>query len=124
MKKWIKYTFLSLFLLLTVGGKFYSKPSTKVFSTANKSINFKTENNVLFSNTIQDINFNDFFVELDEEDNIHSENFTDFFFENDFYNNTNSIFDHHFVKNKTEFKNRKSFHLPSKIYILIRNIRI
>src|SRR5574343_135464 len=116
MKKWLKYSFISLLLLFLIGGRFYCKTSTPILSSVNHSV--KNENKNSFLNLNQNFSLDSIFLEADEEDNIHSENFTDFFFKNDFYNSLNSVFDYHFIKKKTEFNNRKSFHLPSKIYIL------
>jgi hypothetical protein len=126
MKNWLKYILLSLSLIIIVSGNSYAKSSISKldFSFNKKNVKNKTENKSLIINLDQISDSDEILVELDEEDNIHSDDFSGVSFDNSFYNEAYTILHTSFLWKKIAFKNVELGTLQNKIFILVRNLRI
>lgn len=126
MKNWLKYILLSLSLIIIVSGNSYAKSSISKldFSFNKKNVKNKTENKSLIINLDKISDSDEILVELDEEDNIHSDDFSGVSFDNSFYNEAYTILHIPFLWKKIAFKNLELGTLQNKIFILVRNLRI
>lgn len=126
MKNWLKYILLSLSLILIVSGNSYAKSSlnTLDFSSNKKIIKNKTEDKSLIINLDQISDSDEILVEIDEEDNFHSDDFSGLSFDNSFYTEAFTILHTPFLWKKIAFRNVELGTLQDKIFILIHNLRI
>ena len=126
MKNWLKYILLSLSLILIVSGNSYAKSSlsTLDFSSNKKIIKNKIEDKSLIINLDQISDSDEILVEIDEEDNFHSDDFSGLSFDNSLYTEAFTILHTPFLWKKIAFRNVELGTLQNKIFILIRNLRI
>lgn len=127
MKNWLKYLLLSLSLILLVGGKYLSGASS-----SNQQTHFvhnsskKAENKNAFSGSNLDkiSNTDEILIEIDEEDNFHSDEFSGLSFDNSVYAEVYRILCSHSLLKKITFNKVELVSLQNKIFILFRNLRI
>lgn len=125
MKTWSKFIITNILLLLLVGGKLHVFPKTFAAEnvSSHKSIEKHLQGNNFISVSDETQNLDNVVFELDEEELSHSGGFSDFSLADHlYYLNFNIPTD--FIWKKIELRNKILLTLQSKIYILVRNLRI
>lgn len=125
MKTWTKFFITNILLLLLVGGKLHVSPKTfsagKISSHKNIEKHSADNNFISISDELQDLD--NVIFELDEEELSHTGSFSAFSLTDNFYH-LNFNIPNDFIWKKIELRNKILLTLQSKIYILVRNLRI